>query len=259
MGRRCPHRPEISWRICNWSWTVYLRTNMLQALQHILTECFLLHVCEAVYPFLSVCVYVHCMHGLSKEVCGKFSRGTGLGGSINKTAAMSDMPKPNKRSWKDAGRTPRIFKSREQGEKKGEGRHRFHHYFSNLMSDRGQEHGFQRVKKAVTISGKNHEVLICWVMGWVVVSHVLLIWREHLLACQSAGSLMLFMDVHKSSSYSISARLWYSTCVQQRSPSRFVRHKAVCIRRQHVFSQRMWQSEQPLLEMFESHGMSLWL
>lgn len=71
---------------------------MLQALQHILTECFLLHVCEAVYPFLSVCVYVHCMHGLSKEVCGKFSRGTGLGGSINKTAAMSDMPKPNKRS-----------------------------------------------------------------------------------------------------------------------------------------------------------------
>lgn len=66
----------------------------------------------------------------------------------------------------------------------------------------------------------------------VVVSHVLLIWREHLSACQRGGSLMLFIGNHKSSSYSIPAHLWYSTCP---TASRFVRHKAVCIQTQWTY------------------------
>lgn len=64
-----------------------------------------------------------------------------VGESINKAAAMPDMPKPNKRSWKDTGRTLRASSSKEHREKKVE--NQFQHYSSNLESDQGQEHGFQ--------------------------------------------------------------------------------------------------------------------
>lgn len=36
-------------------------------------------------------------------------------------------------------------------ERKEEGRYRFYYYFSNLVSDCGQEHRFKQEKKAVTV------------------------------------------------------------------------------------------------------------
>lgn len=71
-------------------------------------------------------------------------------GSINKTTAMPDMPKPNKK--KQAAH--RELPNKEQRKMKREGRCRFLHYSSNLVSDQGQQHGLQSDEKAVTISGK---------------------------------------------------------------------------------------------------------
>ncbi len=199
--------------------------------QHIHCVCFVAYVCEVACLFLSVYICVHRMHGLSdtaKEVCGKFSRCTELGEVLTRPQLCQICPNQT--------RGPEKTQAAHQGlpnqgnkERKREGRCRFHHYFWSHVRSRPTAR-ISVCKEGCDYFRENHEVLICWMMGWVVVSHVLLIWKEHLLACQNAGSLMLFMDVHKSSSYSSSARLWYSTCVQQRLTSRFVRHKAVCIR-----------------------------
>lgn len=162
---------------------------------------------------------------------------------------MRDMPKPNKRSWKDAGRTQGLPNrgDREKKDKVDEDSI----IVSLILCPIEAEGKIWAREQGCDHFGENHKVLNRWVMGWVVVSHVSLIWREHLLACQSVGSLMLFMGVHKSSSYSICARLWCSTCAKRRSASRFVSHKAVCIRRGNTVCiyHSMWQSQQMSLRL----------
>lgn len=70
---------------------------MLQALQHILTECFLLHVCEAVYPFLSVCVYMYivCM-GCLRRCAGSSPEALGWGEVLTRPQLCQICPNQTK-------------------------------------------------------------------------------------------------------------------------------------------------------------------
>lgn len=111
------------------------------------------------------CVYVHRMHGLSdtaKEVCGKFSGCTELGEVLIRPQLCQICPNQTRRPEKTQA-AHRGLPNQGNRERKREGRRRFHRYSSDLVSDRGQRHGFQRIKKAVTISGK---LMRFWFVEW---------------------------------------------------------------------------------------------
>lgn len=94
-----------------------LSEDTLQELLHI-TVLVCVCVCVCMYiPFVSVHMYstscalvVWYNQGGVREVLQM----RWVEGSINKTAAMPDMPKPNKRGWKAAARTPRPPNSKER-------------------------------------------------------------------------------------------------------------------------------------------------
>lgn len=163
----------------------------------------------------------------AKEVCRRVSRCSELEGRINKTTAMPDMPKPNKRSWKDEGRTHRAPKSKEKAERKKKGRRQSHCYSSNLVSDRGHEHGFEGVRMVVTISGR---IMRFWFAeGWAALLFPMSDWfwwsiYQHV---QNAGRALLFMDNYKSSFSVQLCSVQCSTRAPQCLSSRFQRHKAL--------------------------------
>lgn len=112
-----------------------------------------------------VCVYVHCMHGLcdtAKEVRGRISRCPGLGEVLTRPQLCQICPNQTRGAEKTLA-AHQGLPYEGNGEKRREGGPRFHHNFSNLVSARGQELRFQRVKKAVTISGK---IMRFWFVEW---------------------------------------------------------------------------------------------
>lgn len=137
------------------------------------------------------------------------------GGSPDKTVGIPQMPKANRRSWKDEGRTHRGLPAQRRMMKKGR-----HIYSPNLVSDRGQEHGFEGVRK------ENHEVLICWRMGWLLFPMSDWFQGERTsISMSKPGSFTLFMAIHKSFSYSS------STCAQQCLTLRVQDYKVLHTRR----------------------------
>lgn len=136
MGRRCPDRPGISRRMRArqfiWGQTRHQGGRRMPISEYVCIVC-TLNTLVVSYNYGGVWEVLQ-MHW--------------VGGSINKTAAMPDMPKPNQ--TRRAEKTQAAHRGLPNQERKGRSTH---HYSSNLVSDRGQEHGFQSVKKAVTISG----------------------------------------------------------------------------------------------------------
>lgn len=95
-----------------------------------------------------------------KEVCWRFSRCNESREVLTRPQLCQICPNQTKGGEKTQA-ADRGLPNQADGEKTGKVDAGFTIIFSNLVSDRGQRHGSQRVNKAVTISGENHEVLIC--------------------------------------------------------------------------------------------------
>lgn len=136
---------------------------------------------------------VWCSHGGVWDVLQMHCVGGGgwRGWCANKTAVMPDMPKPNKSSWKDAGRTQRAPKSKEKGEGENKGR-RQSHIISCQIEAKSMDYSAER--RLWPFQGKS------W--GFDLLNDGLgycfpcLIDLEGAFICMTnAGSLMLSMDI----------------------------------------------------------------
>lgn len=112
-----------------------------------------------------------------KEVWGRFSRCNESGEVLTRPQPRHSCPTRQRELKRCRLHTEG---SGDQGRKKHKGGRRFHHCFSDLCLYRGQELIFQHVKKAVGFE------LSCWMTGRATASHVILIRKPILLACQKA-------------------------------------------------------------------------
>lgn len=98
-----------------------------------------------------------CTPGLSdtaEEVCGSFSRCTESEEVLTRPQLCQICPNQTRGAGETQAAHRWDSKNKGNRQREEEGRHRVQHHPSNLVPDRGQEHGFQRLKSAVTTSRK---------------------------------------------------------------------------------------------------------
>ena len=116
-----------------------------------------------------MCFYCKCLWGCipsfrvctpalsdtAEEVCGSFSRCTELEEVLTRPQLCQICPNQTRGAGETQAAHRWDSKIKRTGREKEEGRHRVQHHPSDLVPDWGQEHGFQRLKKAVTTSRKS--------------------------------------------------------------------------------------------------------